>query len=247
MRRNPSDGRRSALRRRAIAPAALALVAAAAFACRGRDSGGADPASVANRFLTAVGARRWDSAAVVVDSAEAQRFRNEQLAFLVNIAEHRRDIERAMSASGSGGLAGEGGPLTLDTAALARHRAWPVHLVDGDPTLGELAALPAQRFYERMYALPLNCWLLPTVRALRIVGTVPDADSVAYVVYQANWDALERRADRRTTAVLTLTRSAGSWGVRPGNLEPRINPGELLDTSVAGRAAMAEPCTGKNP
>jgi len=246
MRHDSLDGRRSTFRRRAGIPFALAFLAASAFACRGREDAGAGAAAVAGRFLTAVGARQWDSAAAMVDSAELRRFPNEQLAFVANIAEHQHDIERVMSASGSGGMASFGEPLTLDTTMVARNRAWRIRVLEGQPTLGELAALPAQRFYARMYALPLNCWFLPSVRALRIVGTVLDADSLAYVVYQMNPDVLERKVVERKTAVLALTRSAGKWGVRPGGLEPAINPGELLDTSVAGRAAMVEACTQRN-
>jgi hypothetical protein len=246
MRNDSLDGRRSTFDRRARVSIALAFLAAGAFACRGREDAGAGAAAVAGRFLTAVGARQWDSAAAMVDSAEARRFRNEQLAFVANIAEHQQEMERAMRASGSGGMAGFGAPLTLDTAVIARNRAWRVRVLDGEPTLGELAALPAQRFYARIYALPLNCWLLPTVRELRIIGTVLDADSMAYVVYEMSSDGLERHGRQRKTAALALTRSAGNWGVRPGDFEPRINPVELLDTSVAGRAAMIESCAQRN-
>ena len=57
-----------------------------------RDRDAADAAAVAERFLSAVGAERWDSAGAVLDSAEAMRFRDQHLALLATIAEHEGDI-----------------------------------------------------------------------------------------------------------------------------------------------------------
>ena len=247
MHRHPPAGRRSLGRRLATAlPASGLLAATLLIACRGDDGTRADAAAVAGRFLAAVGAQRWDSAAAVVDSADARRFRDEQLGFLAGMAEHEQDIVRAMSASGSGGMASVGSALPLDTALVARHRAWPVRALDGEPTLGELAALPTKRFYARMYESPLNCWIPGRIRPVRIIGTVLDHDSVAYVVYERSSNGPDAEARARETTVLALTRSAGRWGVRPGMLEPHIDIIALLDTSVAGRAMMAKACGPKN-
>ena len=227
---------------------ALALLASSMIACRAgktrtRDDDASAATAVASRFLSALGAERWDSAAALVDSAEVRQFREHQLALLAGIAEHERDITRAMSATGSGGMASVGASLPLDTAMLARHRGWPVRALAGDPTLGELAALPARSFYARMYPSLTHCLWLPSMHGLRIVGTVIDHDSVAYAVYQRSVDANDDGATTRTNAVLELAGRGGHWGVRPGRLEPSTDVIALLDTSVAGRAMMAQACT----
>lgn len=235
------------IRRRARMLPALAIFAAAMIACRdGGHRGGDDDASaasaVAARFLSALGAERWDSAAALIDSAEVRQFRDRQLALLAGIAEHQRDITRAMSATGSGGMASVGTGVPLDTAMLARHRGWPVRSLAGEPTLGELAALPARSFYARMYPSLTHCLWLPSMDGLRIVGTVIDHDSAAYVVYQRSVKATDAPGATQTNAILELARHGRRWDVRPGRLEPEVDVIALLDTSVAGRAMLAEAC-----
>ncbi|NUQ20515.1 MAG: hypothetical protein HOQ09_06100, partial [Gemmatimonadaceae bacterium] len=118
--------RRERGRRVVLATIVLATVVAGLSACRQHDRSGGDAVAIAQRFLTALDRKQWDSVAALVDSVEVQRFHDQQLMILAGLAEHEREIVKAMSATGSGGLASIGAVPPLDTALIARHRAWPV-------------------------------------------------------------------------------------------------------------------------